>query len=155
MARIVIRNAFFAGRTRVSSLVIPWCTYTSPELAHVGMYEAEGEKKGVPIDTFVQELGEVDRAVLEGEDEGFVKVHVRKGTDRIVGATVVARDAGDLISELTLAMVHGLGLGKIAGTIHPYPTQAEAIRKVGDRFNRTRLTPRVHSLLERWLRWTR
>lgn len=155
MARIVLRNALFKGRAKASSLVIPWCTYTSPEIAHVGLYEIEAKEKGIEVDTFVQELKEVDRAILEGEDEGFVKVQVRKGTDRIVGATIVARNAGDMISEVTLAMTHGLGLKKIASTIHPYPTQAEAIRKVGDQYNRKRLTPFVKSLFRKWLSWTR
>jgi pyruvate/2-oxoglutarate dehydrogenase complex dihydrolipoamide dehydrogenase (E3) component len=155
MARIVIQNALFKGRAKASSLTIPWCTYTSPEIAHVGLYEQQAKERGIHVDTFVQELAEVDRAVLDGETEGFVKVHVRKGSDQIVGATIVARSAGDLISEITLAMTHGLGLKKIGGTIHPYPTQAEAIRKLGDQFNRTRLTPFVKSLFKKWLAWTR
>lgn len=155
MARIVIQNALFKGRAKLSSLVIPWCTYTSPEIAHVGMYEKEAKEKGIEIDTFVQEFRDVDRAVLEGEEDGFVKVHVKKGTDRMVGATIVARHAGDLIAEVTLAMTHKLGLKKVSNTIHPYPTQAEAIRKVGDQFNRTRLTPLVKSLFGKWLAWTR
>jgi pyruvate/2-oxoglutarate dehydrogenase complex dihydrolipoamide dehydrogenase (E3) component len=155
MARLVIRNALFRGRGKVSALTIPWTTYTSPEIAHVGLYESEAKAQGIEIDTFVQSLAEVDRAILEGEEEGFVEVHVKKGTDRIVGATIVARDAGDMISEITLAMTHGIGLKAIADTIHPYPTQAEAVRKVGDLYNRTRLTPFVQSLFRRWLRWTR
>ncbi len=155
MARIVIRNALFGGRAKASDLIIPWCTYTSPEIAHVGLYEAQAGERGIEVDTFVQELGDVDRAVLEGEEEGFVKVHVKKGSDRIVGATVVARNAGDMICEITLAMTHGLGLKKIGATIHPYPTQAEAVRKIADRFNRTRLTPLVKSVFDRWLSWSR
>ncbi|MHB0956395.1 MAG: mercuric reductase [Pirellulaceae bacterium] len=155
MARIVIRNALFKGRAKFSSLTIPWCTYTSPEIAHVGLYEQQAKEQGIYVDTFVQELREVDRAVLDGETDGFVKVHVKQGSDQIVGATIVARSAGDLISEITLAMTHGLGLKKIGGTIHPYPTQAEAIRKLGDKFNRTRLTPFVKSLFKKWLAWTR
>ena len=134
---------------------MPWCTYTSPEIAHVGLYENEAGEKGIDVDTFVQELRDVDRAILDGEDEGFVKVHVKKGTDTIVGATIVARHAGDLISEITLAMTHGLGLKKIGSTIHPYPTQAEAIRKIGDQFNRTRLTPTIKKIFDRLLAWRR
>ena len=155
MARLVLRNALFKGRGEVDSLIIPWCTYTSPEVAHVGLYEAEARDQGIEVDTFTQKMAEVDRAILEGEVEGFVKVHVKKGKDEIVGATIVARDAGDMISEITLAMKHGIGLSGIAETIHPYPTQADAIRKVGDCFNRTRLTPFVMSLFDKWLRWTR
>ncbi len=106
---------------------------------------------GVAIDTYVQPFSEVDRAILDGQEEGFVKVHTRRGTDRIVGATIVAEHAGDLISEITLAMQNGLGLSQIGATIHPYPTQAEAIRKLGDQFNRTKLTPNSKKILG-WLR---
>ncbi len=155
MARIVIQNTLFKGRGKASALTIPWTTYTSPELAHVGLSPGEAQKQGVGIDTYTQQLSEVDRAILEGEDDGFVRVHVKKGTDTIVGATIVATNAGDMISEITLAMTHGLGLKKIASTIHPYPTQGEAIRKVGDHYNRTRLTPFVRKLFSKWLSWTR
>ena len=155
MARIVIQNALFKGRKKSSALTIPWCTYTSPEIAHVGLYEHQAEKQGIAIDTFVQHLSDVDRAILEGDDEGFVKVHTQKGTDKILGATIVASNAGDMISEITLAMTHGLGLSKIGSTIHPYPTQAEAIRRLGDQYSRTRLTPFVKSLFNKWLAWTR
>ncbi len=155
MARIVIQNALFMGRAKASALTIPWCTFTSPEIAHVGLYEHEAKETNIPIQTFIQEFNEVDRAILDGESEGFVKVHVKEGTDKIVGATIVGSHAGDMISELTLAMTSGVGLKKIGGTIHPYPTQAEAIRKLGDSYNRTRLTARVKSLFKKWLSWTR
>lgn len=155
MARIVIQNALFLGRAKASALTIPWCTYTSPEIAHVGLYEEEAKDHGIAIDTFIQKLEDVDRAILEGETDGFVKVHVKRGSDQIVGATIVARNAGDMISEVTLAMTHGLGLKKIGSTIHPYPTQAEAIRRVGDQFSRTRLTPFVKSMFNKWLSWSR
>jgi pyruvate/2-oxoglutarate dehydrogenase complex dihydrolipoamide dehydrogenase (E3) component len=155
MARIVIQNALFKGRAKASSLIIPWATYTSPEIAHVGLYKKEAREKGIEVDMFTQELSKVDRAILDGETEGFVRVHVRKGTDEIVGATVVATHAGELIGELTMAMKGKLGLKTIGGTIHPYPTQAEAIRKTGDLFNRTRLTPFVKKLMNRWLAWQR
>jgi pyruvate/2-oxoglutarate dehydrogenase complex dihydrolipoamide dehydrogenase (E3) component len=103
----------------------------------------------------MQEFDDVDRAVLDGETAGFVKMHVREGTDRIVGATIVANHAGEMLSEVTEAIVGKLGLRTIAQVIHPYPTQAEAIKKVADAYNRTRLTPRVKGILERWLRWMR
>ncbi|MEY2882153.1 MAG: hypothetical protein RLZZ15_4533 [Verrucomicrobiota bacterium] len=155
MARIVIQNALFKGRKKASALVIPWSTYTSPELAHVGLSPKDAKAAGVAIDTYTQPLAKVDRAILDGEDEGFVRVHVRQGTDQIVGATIVAAHAGDLIGEISLAMTKGIGLGGIAGAIHPYPTQAEAIRKVGDLYSRTRLTPFVKRLFARWLAWSR
>lgn len=155
MARIVIQNALFKGRKKSSALTIPWCTYTSPEISHVGLSESDAEKQGIEIDTYVQHFNEVDRAILEGDDEGFVKVHTQKGSDKILGATIVARNAGDMIPEITLAMTHGLGLSKIGSTIHPYPTQAEAIRKLGDQYSRTRLTPFVKTMFKKWLAWTR
>jgi pyruvate/2-oxoglutarate dehydrogenase complex dihydrolipoamide dehydrogenase (E3) component len=155
MARIVIQNALFKGRKRVSDLIIPWATYTSPEVAHVGLYEKEAKDQGLELDTFTQDLGNVDRAILDGETEGFVRVHVLQGTDEILGATVVAAHAGELIGELTLAMTGKVGLKTVGGAIHPYPTQAEAIRKVGDLYSRTRLTPFVKKLFGKWLEWQR
>lgn len=154
-ARIVIRNALFFGRERASRLVIPRCIYTDPEIAHVGLDEAAAAARGVAIRTFAQEMSTVDRAVLDGETAGIVKVHVREGGDQIVGATIVAAHAGETISELTLAIAAGVGLGRIAGVIHPYPTQAEAIKKIADAYNRTRLTPSRKRLLARLLAWRR
>jgi pyruvate/2-oxoglutarate dehydrogenase complex dihydrolipoamide dehydrogenase (E3) component len=155
MARIAIQNALFLGRAKASALIIPWCTYTDPEVAHVGLYEAEAQARGIAVQTFTQPMAHVDRAVLDGDTDGFVKVHVRAGSDRIIGATVVARHAGEMVSELTLAMVGGLGLGTLSRTIHPYPTQAEAIKRVADAYNRTRLTPFVKGLFQKWLSWMR
>jgi mercury(II) reductase len=152
-ARIVIQNALFLGRKKVSALTIPWCTYTDPEIAHVGMYEKDAKEKGIEVETFIRSLKEVDRAIADGEEEGFVKIHVRKRTDKILGATIVARHAGEMISEITLAMVGHLGLKTLANVIHPYPTQAEAIKHVADAYNRTRLTPFIKKLFARWLAW--
>ncbi|MBI3566355.1 MAG: mercuric reductase [Elusimicrobia bacterium] len=154
-ARIVIQNALFFGRKRFSALTIPWCTYTDPEIAHVGLYEKEALAKGLKVRTFVQKLDEVDRAILDGETEGFVKVMVEDGTDEILGATIVASHAGDMISEISVAMNNGVGLAGIGATIHPYPTQAEAVRKLGDAYNRTRLTPFAKSALGAVLKWSR
>ena len=151
-ARIAVQNALFLGRKRLSRLNMPWCTYTDPEIAHVGLYEADADARHIAVDTFRIPLDEVDRAVLESETEGFVKILVKKGTDRIVGATIVASHAGDLISEISVAMTGHVGLKEMADVIHPYPTQAEAIRRVADAYNRTRLTPRVSALLKWWLK---
>jgi pyruvate/2-oxoglutarate dehydrogenase complex dihydrolipoamide dehydrogenase (E3) component len=153
-ARIVIQNALFLGRKKLSALTMPWCTYTDPELAHVGMYEREAREKGLEVDHFVKQLGEVDRGLIDGET-GFVKVLVKKGTDQILGATVVARHAGEMISEISLAIVAGVGLKTLSQVIHPYPTQTEAIRQAADAYNRTRLTPFVKKLFSTWLSWTR
>jgi len=155
MARIAIQNALFFGWAKASALTIPWCTYTDPEIAHVGLYEEEVKEQKIPVRTFVQDLSDVDRAVIDGETAGLVKVHVRGGTDKILGATVVARHAGDMIPELTLAMVGGLGLKTVGRTIHPYPTQIEAVKKVADAYSRGRLTPFLKGVLGRWLAWTR
>ncbi|MCG6155924.1 mercuric reductase [Rubinisphaera margarita] len=150
-ARIVLQNALFSigpfGRKKMSQLVIPWCTYTSPEVAHVGLFEHEAARRGIQVDVYKQDLAGVDRAILEGETQGFVKILTKRDSDRIVGATIVAAHAGEMISEITVAMNGGIGLSKIAGAIHPYPTQAEAIRKIGDQYNRTRLTPFSQRLL--------
>lgn len=157
MARAVIQNALFgfAGKMRVSRLNIPWCTYTDPEIAHVGLSERDAKAQGIDVKTFTVEMSDVDRAIAEGDESGFVKIHVRKGSDEILGATVVSRHAGETISEITTAMTAKLGLGKLAAVIHPYPTQAEAIRKAGDQFNRTRLTAGRAKLLRRYFEWRR
>jgi len=155
LARIVIQNTLFLGRKKTNALKIPWCTYTDPEIAHVGMYEKDALASGIPVDTFVRPLKEVDRAITDGEEEGFVKIHVKKGTGTVLGATIVARHAGEMISEVTLAMLVNTGLGTLASVIHPYPTQAEAIKQAGDAYNRTRLTPLVKRVFSRWLAWTR
>ena len=160
MAQIVIQNALFPhpfglGRATTRSLVIPWCTYTEPEVAHVGMYEADARKQGIDVETFTQTFDEVDRAVLDGEEDGFARVHLRKGTDRILGATIVGGDAGNMISEVTVAMKAGAGLGAIGGAIHPYPTQAEALRKLANQLRRARFSDSQKRLLSRWFAWRR
>jgi pyruvate/2-oxoglutarate dehydrogenase complex dihydrolipoamide dehydrogenase (E3) component len=155
LARIVIANALFKARQKTSALVIPWCTYTDPEVAHVGMYERDAKEKGIDVLTLTVKLGDIDRALLDGETEGFARVHLKKGTDRILGATVVARHAGEMINELSLAVTSGLGLSAIGKTIHPYPTQAEAIKRLADSYNKTRFTPFIKRLFSAWLKWQR
>jgi pyruvate/2-oxoglutarate dehydrogenase complex dihydrolipoamide dehydrogenase (E3) component/uncharacterized membrane protein YdjX (TVP38/TMEM64 family) len=150
-AKIVVQNALFLGRKKLSDLVMPWCTYTDPEVAHVGLHPHEAEERGIEIDTYRVPISKANRAVIDGEEEGFVKVHVEKGGDRIVGATIVSNRAGEMISEITLAMVKGIGLGAFTEVIHPYPTQAEAIKAVAGLYTRTRLTPFVKRLFDRWM----
>ena len=152
-ARIVVQNALFLGRQRLSALTIPWCTYTDPEIAHVGLYVRQARERNIPVKTFTIPMHDVDRAITDDEETGFVKIHVKERTDRILGATIVARHAGEMINELTLAMVAGVGLRTLARVIHAYPTQAEAIKRAADAYNRTRLTPTIQSLLRRWLKW--
>ena len=160
MAQIVIQNALFPhpfglGRRTTDSLIIPWCTYTEPEIAHVGMYEADAREKGLAVETFTQPLEEVDRALLDGEEAGFARVLVQQGTDRILGATIVAADAGNLISEVTVAMQARAGLGTIGAAIHPYPTQAEAWRRTANQLRRSRFSARQKALLTRLFAWRR
>lgn len=152
-ARIVIQNALFLGRQRVSQLKIPWCTYTDPEIAHVGMYVRQAQEQGISVKSFTIPMHDVDRAITDSEERGFVKIHVKEGTDRILGATIVGQHAGEMINEITLAMVANIGLRKLARVVHAYPTRAEAIKKAVDAYNRTRLTPGTRWLLKHWLRW--
>ncbi|MBN1341774.1 MAG: mercuric reductase [Phycisphaerae bacterium] len=154
-ARIVIQNALFWGRKKLSALTIPWCSYTDPEVAHVGLYEHEAQTMGIEVETLTRHFEDVDRAVTDGTEEGIARVHVKKGTDKILGATIVAAHAGDMINEITLAMVAGIGLGTLGGVIHPYPTQAEAIKQLGDAYNRTRLTPLLKKVFTKILAWRR
>ena len=141
LARIVIRNALFFGRARASALVIPWCTYTDPEVAHVGAYD--GEAITIP-------LADVDRAVIDEERDGFVRVHHDRG--RLLGCTVVASRAGEMIGVATHALTHGASLSALGSTIHPYPTLNNAFRAAADAYGRTRLTPGVRQLLRRYFR---
>ncbi|CAM9543770.1 unnamed protein product, partial [Chrysoparadoxa australica] len=149
MARIAIRNALFFGNSKFSSLLIPWATFTEPEVSHVGLYPRDLEERKIEYDTYTRYFKaspDVDRAILESETQGFVKIHVKKGTQNIIGATIVGEGAGNMISEISVAMGTKVGLGTLAGIIHPYPTTAEAVRQVGDMYNKTRLTPMVKGL---------
>jgi pyruvate/2-oxoglutarate dehydrogenase complex dihydrolipoamide dehydrogenase (E3) component len=151
-ARLVIQNALFGmfGKKRASALTIPWCTYTDPEIAHVGLSERDAAERNIAIDTVIVEAKNMDRAMTDGETDGLLKVHVAKGSDRILGATLVGRNAGDIISEITLAVTNKIGLAKCTAVIHPYPTRAEMVKRAADQYNRTRLTPVVKRLMA-WL----
>lgn len=154
-ARAVLRNALFFGRAKVSQFVMPWCTYTDPEIAHVGFYETDACAAGFDVATITEHFNDNDRAILDGETEGFARVHYDRKSGRILGGTIVARHAGEMISELTLAITHGLKLGALSTTIHPYPTQAEVLRRIGDGYNRTRLSPTVSKVFKKWFEWKR
>jgi len=154
-AGIVIQNALFFGRRRHTRLVVPWCTYTSPEIAHVGLYEKDAEALGHKTQTITVPLSDVDRAVLDGQDRGFLRVLLKAPGDRILGATLVAEHAGEMITEITLAISHGIGLGKIATTIHPYPTQSEIFRKAANQWRKQRLSPTVKRVFDLWFRFLR
>lgn len=151
-AKIAVQNALFFGRKKLSALVVPWCTYTDPELAHVGLSERDAIARNVAITTFTEAFAHNDRAVCESETEGFVRVHVKRGSDQIVGATVVGAHAGEIVNLFATAMTHRIGLGGLAGTIMPYPTRSMAVKSVANQYMRTRLTPTVKTIFERVLR---
>jgi pyruvate/2-oxoglutarate dehydrogenase complex dihydrolipoamide dehydrogenase (E3) component len=155
MARIAIQNALFFGRKRASSLVVPWTTYTDPEVAHVGMTAADAERARTRVATIQVALDTVDRAVLDGDTTGFARAHVDARSGRLLGATIVSRHAGDLIGELSLLMTAGLRMDALSRTIHPYPTVGEVSKKLGDAWMRRRLTPRAKTLLSTLLAWHR
>jgi pyruvate/2-oxoglutarate dehydrogenase complex dihydrolipoamide dehydrogenase (E3) component len=160
MAQIVIQNALFPhplglGYASVESLIMPWCTFTEPEVAHVGMYEKDAKEKGIEVETFTHKLDEVDRAILDGEEEGFARIHVQKGTAKILGATIVAAHAGEMIGEFSVAMKGGADAKTIAGTIHPYPTQAEVNKKVVNLWRKEHFTPSTKAWLAKLFAWTR
>jgi pyruvate/2-oxoglutarate dehydrogenase complex dihydrolipoamide dehydrogenase (E3) component len=155
MARLALRNAFFFGRGKVSSLVIPWATYTDPEIAHVGMTALQATAAGGAVRTLTVPFTEVDRAVLDEESEGFARIHVDAKSGRVLGATAVARHAGEMIGAPTLAIGQRLTAGQLSATILPYPTQAEVWRKLGDAWQRTRLTPLTKRLLAHIIAWRR
>jgi pyruvate/2-oxoglutarate dehydrogenase complex dihydrolipoamide dehydrogenase (E3) component len=151
-ARIVIKNTLFSpfgfGKSKLSDLVMPWVTYTDPEIAHVGLYAKEALAQGLETNEIKISFSSVDRAIYDGETEGFVKILHQKGSDRILGATIVARHAGEMISEITLAIATKQGLNKLSGVIHSYPTQADAIKKAADAYRKTLLTPRTQAFLK-------
>ena len=148
-ARIAVHNALALGHRRLSALTIPWCTYTDPEIAHVGLYVREARDRDIPVRTFTIPMHDVHRAIADGEEVGFVKIHVKERTDRILGATIVARHAGEMINEITLAIVARIGLRTLARVIHAYPTQAEAIKKAADAYVDSLKGPTIKSLSRR------
>jgi pyruvate/2-oxoglutarate dehydrogenase complex dihydrolipoamide dehydrogenase (E3) component len=160
MAQIVVQNALFPhpfglAYANVDSLVVPWCTYTEPEIAHVGLYEKDAKAKGIEVETYTCRLEEVDRAILDGQEDGFAKIHLRKGTDKLLGATIVAPHAGDLINEFSVLMKARAGIKTIAGTIHPYPTMAEVNKKVVNLWRKAHFSPGTKNTLTRLFAWMR
>jgi pyruvate/2-oxoglutarate dehydrogenase complex dihydrolipoamide dehydrogenase (E3) component len=152
-ARIVIQNALFFGRRRASALTIPWCTFTDPEVAHVGLSADHAEKRRPDVQTISVPLSDVDRAVLDDETRGFVRVHHDRG--RLLGCTIVSAHAGEMIGQASDAIARGATLNDFSSAVYAYPTQVEALRKAGDAYRRTRLTPGVRRSFERYFRLTR
>ncbi len=153
MSRLILANALFFGRQKASALVIPWVTYTDPEVAHVGVSEAEVQGSGGRLATIGVNLADVDRAVVDDDTDGFVQVHHEGG--KLRGCTIVAPHAGEMIGEVVYAMSHGGTLASLSSTVHPYPTMSEALRKAGDAYRRQSLTPARKEWLTRYFRWTR
>ncbi len=152
MSRLVLQNALFFGRRKASALVIPWVTYTDPEVAHVGVSAAEVATSGGRFATVTVSLTDIDRAVVD-DDAGVIEVHHERG--RLRGCTIVAPHAGEIIGEVAYAIDHRGTLGDLSATVHPYPTVSEALRKAGDAYRRQALTPAVQRWLSRYFRWTR
>ncbi len=153
LSRIVLQNALFFGRTKASALIIPWVTYTDPEVAHVGATYADVVQSEGRLETITVSLAEVDRAIVDDDTDGFVRIHHERG--RIRGSTIVASHAGEMIGEVVYAMGHRGTMADLSSTVHPYPTQAEALRKAGDAYRRQALTAGVRKWLTRYFEWTR
>jgi pyruvate/2-oxoglutarate dehydrogenase complex dihydrolipoamide dehydrogenase (E3) component len=152
-ARIVVQNALFFGRRRASALTIPWCTFTDPEVAHVGLSAEEAEAQRPSIQTITVPLSDVDRAVLDEATEGFIRIHHKRG--RMLGCTIVSTHAGEMIGQASYAMARAATLSDFASVVYPYPTQSEGLRRAGDAYRRSLLTPRVRRAFERYFRITR
>ena len=152
-ARIVVQNALFAPTATTSGLVVPHCTYTDPEVAHVGRTDDALDRAGTAYDRYRVAFADLDRGRAAGDRTGFVEVTTRRGRDTILGGTIVGEDAGEQIAGLCFAMANGLGLKALGKAILPYPTRSEYLRRLADSFNRTRLTPAAAGLMKAWLRY--
>lgn len=154
LARIALQNALFFGRKNASDLVIPWTTYSDPEIAHVGLTEAQARRKS-GVEAFTLRFDDNDRAVVDGETAGFARAYVDRKSGRLLGATLVSRHAGESIGEFVLAIQRGMKLRDLSGIIHPYPTQSEIIKRLGDSSQQSRLKPWMKRLLVKQFAWRR
>jgi len=145
MARIVLQNALFFGRKKMSDLAIPWCTFTDPEVAHVGVDSREAQSDP-GIDEISMDFEHIDRAVLDDEKNGFAKIFFQRRSGQIVGGTIVARHAGEMIGELVVAVQKKMKVGHLAQVIHPYPTQSDVLRQIGNAYQRERFTPTLQKV---------
>jgi pyruvate/2-oxoglutarate dehydrogenase complex dihydrolipoamide dehydrogenase (E3) component len=153
-ARVVVQNALFSATASTRRHIVPHCTYTSPEVAQVGPLDSELESRNVAFDRYWVEYADIDRGRAQGDADGFAEVLTEKGGDKILAATIVGRDAGEQIAAICIAMSNGLGLGRLAKTILPYPTRAEFLRRLADTYNRGRLTPTIARAISAWFKWT-
>jgi pyruvate/2-oxoglutarate dehydrogenase complex dihydrolipoamide dehydrogenase (E3) component len=126
--RMAVLNAFAGADHRVSRMIVPWCTYCDPEIAHIGMQVGDAKRQGIPVKTFTIMMQDVDRAITDGRDDGFVKMHLRAGTDEILGATIVASRASEMINEVAVILNAKVGMLRLAEMVHTYPAQSDAIR---------------------------
>lgn len=152
-ARLVVRNVLLPRplpRARADYRQVPWVTYVDPEIAHFGLSEADAEAQGIPVEVHRNENADLDRAITENATRGFVKVVTPRGKDRILGATVAAPRAGEILHEILAAAKHGVGLSALSSTIHGYPTWAQAVQRTADAYQRTRLTPKAKAVFS-WL----
>jgi pyruvate/2-oxoglutarate dehydrogenase complex dihydrolipoamide dehydrogenase (E3) component/uncharacterized membrane protein YdjX (TVP38/TMEM64 family) len=150
-------NALFGRfrRFRVDYSVVPWATFTDPEVARVGLNETEAKERDIAYELTRYDIGDLDRAIADGEAHGFVKVLTKPGKDHIIGATIVGYHAGELIGEFVTAMKHGIGLNKILGTIHIYPTLGESNKFLAGEWRKARKPQGLLALVERYHRWQR
>lgn len=150
-------NALFGQfkRFKADYRVIPWTTFTDPEIARVGLSEAEAAEQGIEVEVTRYQLDDLDRAITESETDGFVKVLTEPGKDKILGVCIAGSHAGDLLPEFVLAMKHGLGLNKILGTIHAYPTWAEANKYAAGEWKRAHAPQTILNWLEKYHAWRR
>lgn len=155
LGRYAMMNALFWQKKKASRMIVPWATYTDPEIAHVGLYEAQAKEQGLAVNTITVPFDDNDRAILDGENEGFVRVHLKQGSDKILGATIVSAHAGDLLTYFTLLMATNQGLSKLSWPIYPYPTQSEVLRKTANAYLAAKLTPAVKKVLSQILAWRR
>lgn len=137
LARIATDNALSNKHEKVDKSAIPWCIYTDPEIAHIGLQVREAREKNIPVKTFTILMHQVDRAIADSEDVGFLKIHVKEGSDQILGATLVSRHAGDMMNIISLAIKSKMGLAKLASINYPYPTQGNAIKMAASAYLQT------------------
>ena len=147
MARIAIRNSLFFQSDKYSKALIPWATYTAPEIARCGASEAELNAHGTKFERYFKDFKDLDRAICDSATNGFIKILTPTSSDKILGATIVGPHAGDMIGTISCSMVNKVGLGDMAKAVYPYPTYAEAFRHLGDQFRRKKLTPKIKSFL--------
>lgn len=150
-------NALFTPfkRFKVDYSVLPWCTFTDPEVARVGLTVAESRNRGIAIEQTVYQLNDLDRAITESEDEGFVSIVTKRGSDQVIGATIVAHHAGEMIGEFALAMKHNIGLKKVMALVHVYPTWLEANKYTAGEWRRNNAPTRLLAFAEHFHRWRR